>query len=491
MPRMIHRLTKLGEVYHLFLEFLQSRPWMKLTKSSAVYSLLVEFLRGKFWTRLTKLGEAYESFLEFLRGRPWARFTKLGEVCDGFLEFLQGRPGTRLTGDVIRLAFRRLYRNKRRYWSAVLASALGIAGFTLALTLSEAVETKVASDLELLGSATIIEATWDYERSPRFHRGSYSLRDVEDLRRLPNVVEAAPVLWKWKQKVEYQKNESTARIAGVDGSYFRAVALTASIGRQLNDEDNSLRRQVCTLGEEVAKELFEDAGAGLGKIILIRGIPFEVVGLLGWNVDPKYRTTVMIPFSIAHARITGMDTIEHVRVRAKDWDSVPRLVEQIRAVLTGNQKLYAEAISVKWYKDRIAHIKYVAFILRFFAIAASVVVLALGSLSIYSLMNATVTERTREIGLITAVGALPRTIMFQFLCESMTVSFIGALAGMIIGYLGVVVGWAILGAGSNYSAFFLSLTASCAVGIAMGLFSGLAPARKASKIDCVEAITFE
>jgi ABC-type antimicrobial peptide transport system permease subunit len=466
---MISRLKKLNEVYGLFLEFLRSRPWMRLAKLGAVYNLIAEFFRGGLQVR----------------------FTRLGEVRDSFLEFLQGRPDTTLTADVIKLAFRRLYRNKRRYWAAVLASALGIAGFTLALTLSEAVETKVASDLEFLGSATIIEATWDYERSPRFHHGSYSLKDVEDLRRLPNVVEVAPVLWKWKQKVEYRKNESTARIAGVDGSYFRAVALSASIGRQLNEQDNSLRRQVCTLGKEVAKDLFEDARAGLGKIILIRGIPFEVIGILAWNADPKYETTVMIPFSIAQARITGMDTIEHVRVRAKDWDSVPGLVEQVRAVLTGNQKPYAEAISVKWYNERIAHIKYVAFMLRFFAIAASLVVLTLGSLSIYSLMNATVTERTREIGLITAVGALPRTIMFQFLCESMTVSSIGALAGIIIGYLGAVIGWAILGAESNYSSFFWGLTASCVVGVAMGLFSGLAPARKASKIDCVEAITFE
>ncbi len=419
------------------------------------------------------------------------RLTKRGEVYDSFFEFLQGRPGTRLTVDVIKLAFRRLYRNKRRYWAAVLASALGIAGFTLAITLSEAVQTKVASDLELLGSATIIEATWDYERSPRSHHGSYSLKDVADLRRIPKVVEVAPVVWKWKQKVEYKKNEAIARIAGVDGSYFRTVALSTSIGRQLNEEDSSLRRQVCTLGKEVAEELFEDAGRGMGKTILINGIPFKVVGILGWNLDPKYETTMMIPFSIARAKIRGMDTIEHVRVRAKDWDSVPGLVEQVWAVLTGNQKPYAEAISVNWYKARITHIKYVAFLLHFFAIMASVVVLALGSFSIYSLMNATVTERTREIGLIAAVGALPRTIMFQFLCESMTVSSIGAVAGIIIGYVGAVVGWAILGAESNYSVFFLGLIASCAVGVAMGLFSGLAPARKASRIDCVEAITFE
>jgi|GEM_PF-727027 len=440
---------------------------------------------------LAKLGQVYDGFLEFVQGRPWMRLKKLRDVYDNLFEFLQGRPGTRLTADVIKLAFRRLYRNRRRYWSALLATALGIAGFTLAITLSEAVQKKVASDFEFLGNATMVEATWDYERAPRSHQGSYSLKDVEDLRRLPNVIEVAPVLWKWKQKMEYQKNEVTVRIAGVDGSYFRTVALSTSIGRQLNEDDNSFRRQVCALGKEVAKELFGEPATGLGKTVLIRGIPFEVVGILAWSAEQKYETTMMIPFSIARARIPGMDNIGHVRVRAKDWDSVPGLADQVRAVLTDNQKGYAEAISVYWDETRIAHIKYGTFILQFFAIAASLIVLALGSLSIYSLMSATVTERTREIGLIAAVGALPRTIMFQFLCESMTVSSIGALAGIIIGYLGVVLGWAILGAESNYSAFFLAFTASCVLSAALGLFSGLAPARKASRIDCVEALQFE
>src|SRR5271157_1302977 len=73
---------------------------------------------------LTKLGQVYDLFLEFLKGRHWARLKKIGEVCDNLFAFLQDRPGMRLTADVIKLAFRRLYRNKRRYWSALIASAL-------------------------------------------------------------------------------------------------------------------------------------------------------------------------------------------------------------------------------------------------------------------------------------------------------------------------------------------------------------------------------
>ncbi len=401
------------------------------------------------------------------------------------------KPRMRLAADLLRFALRRIYRNRKRYRGAVLTSALGIAGLITALTLGDAVETRVGHDLELLGSATIIEATWDYDRSIRWHHGNYSQKDVEDLRRLPGVVEVAPVLWDWKGHVAHKKNKTTARIAGVDGSYFRAVALNVALGRQINQQDNDVGRAVCTVGKETAQELFGGRKEALGQALMIQGIPFEVVGVLAWNLDPLYERTVVIPFSLAQRRIKGMDVIRHVRVRAKDWEAVPALADQVREVLKRNKSGYEDAISIFWYKDRIGHIKNIAFLVHFFALAFVAVALVLGAISIYNLMNAVVSERTREIGLSLAIGAMARTVMFQFLCESVIVSVLGAGLGILCGFAAVQLGWGALGTMRDYSTFIFSLQASVIVGILLGVASGLLPAKRASGFSCVDAMRFE
>ncbi|MEJ2717699.1 MAG: ABC transporter permease [Deltaproteobacteria bacterium] len=397
----------------------------------------------------------------------------------------------RLAADLLRLSLRHALRNRRRYRGAVVAVALGVAALTAVITLGDTIEELLGRDLELLGSATIVEARWDFDRSLRWHHGSYSLRDEEDLRKLPGVMAVAAVIWKKGERITYKKRNVTARIGAVDESFFRAVALPAAFGRQLNQADYRAKAARCTIGKELAEQLFGSEREAVGKSVLLQYIPFQVVGVLGWNLDPDYEHTMLIPLSLAQGKIRGMNKIRHLRVRAVGWSIVPELASRVQEVLVANQPGYGRGISVFYYKDRLANIENIVILFKTFVYLAILVVIILGGISISNVMAGVVVERTREIGLSLALGATPATIVMQFLFESVTASCLGGLIGIGIGSLAVEVGARLIGAGFDYRVFLLALLASAVLSVLLGLISGVVPAVKASEMDCMQAMRFE
>lgn len=366
-----------------------------------------------------------------------------------------------------------------------------ITALTTLGTLSDAVESSVARNLELLGSATVVEAEWDFDRATRWHHGAYDDRDLAGLRQLPGVVDAAPVVWKYNVRIQYEKHSARGRIAGVDGSYFSVVPLHAAVGRQLDQDDHYFRRQNCTIGSELAAALFGSDDYAVGKTINCEGVSFKVVGVCAWNVDPEYGRTVLIPLSVAVTRIEEMNQVRHIRVRAENWDVVPKLYAAVEAVLINNRPGYSDAVSVWYYKDRIANIKVIGLLVKGICILATAIALLLGSAAIYSLMSAVVTERTREIGLRIALGATPTTIRIQFLCEAIAVSLMAAAFGIPIGLTITQLAAVLMHLDTSLALCLKVLAAALGVAVVLGLVAGLAPAAKAGRLSCVEALHFE
>lgn len=392
--------------------------------------------------------------------------------------------------DLLETSIRQIYRNRRRYKGAVLGTALGIAGLITVMTIGESVEGSIGKNLEILGSATIIKAQWDH-RAQMWHMGQYYNKDIRDLMRLPGVLQVAPSTWKGDQEITFQKAKYKVRLGGVEANFFDTIYLPVALGRRMSERDVEDRRSVCIIGENIRKELFGDDEAPLGKTIMYQGVSFELIGILGGAEDPDFMDTMLVPLSTAASRFRGMNEITDIYIRAQDWDIAHDLHKMVTDLLKANQPGYAESMQITYYADRIAAIKTVVLIFKLFLYGAILVTLTLGGLGITNVMLAIVNERTREIGLREAMGATENMIVSQFLAESLSVSLVGAIIGIIVGFLAVQFLHAFLDTDSKTAAFLMSVLIAVVIGVLLGVLSGLVPAKRAGRLNAVEAMKFE
>jgi putative ABC transport system permease protein len=215
------------------------------------------------------------------------------------------------------------------------------------------------------------------------------------------------------------------------------------------------------------------------------------VGILGGAEDPDYLQTVLIPISTAKSKLQGMSEIRDLYIRSKDWDSVPRVSADVSKILKSNQTGYEDSLLVNYYPERIKSIQTIVFIFKFFLYAAIFVTLILGGIGIMNVMLSVVAERTREIGLRQAVGATEDMIILQFLFESFSVSMIGAILGILAAIVAVNGLEALLRISSGKMTLLISMMMSVVVGTLLGVLSGLIPAKKAGKLNAVDAMKFE
>ncbi len=232
-------------------------------------------------------------------------------------------------------------------------------------------------------------------------------------------------------------------------------------------------------------------GSQWERELIVEGLPFEVVGVLGGAEDLSYMETAFLPFAVAHSQIPGMEKIRDIYVRALDWDTVPILNKKAKQCLASRQPGYADAMSITHFADRIDAIRIVVFVFKFFLYASIAVTLVLGGLGITNVMLAVVNERTTEIGLRKAVGATERMIMAQFLCESLTVSLVGSGIGILCGFWAVEILQKLFETEAGYTVFIVSILVSVLIGMILGVASGMLPAARAGRLSAVEAMKFE
>jgi putative ABC transport system permease protein len=404
----------------------------------------------------------------------------------------------------VRIAARALRVNKLRSVLTMLGIIIGVAAVIAMVAVGAGAQARVAEQIQSLGSNLIIVLPGSITASGiRLGTGTQQTISEDDAvaiaREIPLVQVAAPSVRGNAQVVYGNLNWATG-IHGITADYAEAREWPVLEGRGITPEDVDGATKVALVGQTTALNLFGDADPQ-GQIIRIKKVPFTVVGVLvrkgqnSWGQDQD--DVIMIPLSTAKKKVLGRSqsnprAVGAISVKIRPDGDMIEAEDQIRALLRQRHRLQAFQDDNFWLRNLSEVLqtqeessKVMAYLLA--AIAS--VSLLVGGIGIMNIMLVSVTERTREIGLRMAVGARRRHILLQFLIEAITLSLIGGVLGIALGLGGSQV--------ISYFAEWHTLVAPESILIAfgfaaaIGIFFGFYPARKASRLDPIEALRYE
>jgi putative ABC transport system permease protein len=331
---------------------------------------------------------------------------------------------------------------------------------------------------------------------------SYTLSEDDALaiNREIQEVTAAPALRGGAQVIWGNSNWST-QIYGTTPEYLAVRQWRLASGRIFEPAEMSGAGKVCIVGQTVVRELF-GGDDPVGQVVRIKRVPFTVIGVLenkGQSMmGSDQDDIILVPIATARSRVLGAANLAKQRAVSTIWVKVAdgydtqAAEEQVRALLRQRHRLQPGAeddFSLRNLAEVMAAQEASSRVLALLLAAVASVSLVVGGIGIMNIMLVSVTERTREIGLRMAVGARTRDILGQFLVEAVTLSLIGGLAGVLFGVGGALLvaqfaGWQILLSGN-------AVALAVAFAFAIGVFFGFYPARKAARLNPVEALRFE
>jgi len=398
--------------------------------------------------------------------------------------------------ETVKLALQAIRRNKLRSFLTVLGIVIGVAAVIAMVTIGNGTTAKVTADLSKLGSNLV------FVRPGQFGPGRssedakpFNARDVEAISlQIPNLRAVAPVAQQMAKIVSGTQNRN-ATVMGTESGFFIARDWELESGRAFLPGEIRGGRAACVIGRTVRKELFGGADP-VGQNIRVKGVSCEVIGVLEAKGESSFGTDqddiVVMPLRAFQRRLAGNTNISTIYVSAqsgadtaKVQANLERLLRERRGITPGKD----DDFTVRDMKQLAQTMAGTTTVLTGLLGAVAAVSLLVGGIGIMNIMLVSVTERTREIGIRLAIGALEGQVLVQFLVEAVVLSLLGGLIGIALG-----LGLAWLATSGMQVPFLIDPTIiaiafgfSALVGVIFGYF----PARRAAHLDPIEALRHE
>jgi putative ABC transport system permease protein len=403
----------------------------------------------------------------------------------------------------VRVAIRALLRNKLRSFLTALGIIIGVAAVIAMVAIGEGAKSRVRETIAAMGSNLLI--IMPGSSSSGGARGGYGSQptitadDLDAIRQqLPAVRYAAPVPRSGAQVVSDEQNWST-RVQGTTPDYFGLRNWRAASGRLLTESDLDGAAKVVVLGQTVVEKLFGAFADPVGQSVRIKGIPFEIVGVLerkGQSANGEdYDDAVIVPYTTFLTKIQGglrKYVSGWIMIGAASAEDTPRAQIQIEGLLRDRHRIgpgQDDDFSVRNLTEMANAQQEGTQVMTMLLAFIAGISLVVGGIGVMNIMLVSVSERTREIGIRMAVGARPSHILVQFLVEALTLATAGGAIGVAMGcggalLLGSAMGWPVL---IRPDVVAISVGFSGLVGVVFGLY----PARKASQLDPIDALRWE
>jgi putative ABC transport system permease protein len=392
-----------------------------------------------------------------------------------------------------------LRRNAMRSLLTMLGVIIGVGAVIILVSLGQGASASIQEEIAAAGT-NLVTVRAGSSFMGGIHRGPASVTTLtpEDaeaiLEECPAVEQVAPTVRTGGQLVYGNQNWSSS-VQGTSQDFPVVRRWAVNEGAFFTAADVRAAARVAVIGTTVVGRLFGDEDP-VGKIIRVKNLPFKVLGILetkgqtSWGMDQD--DIVIVPYTTAQKKLMGVTHVTEILVSASEPRRIPEATEQIRSLLRQRHKIVPPAeddFNIRTQEEMAQMRVGASNIMTLLLAAIASVSLLVGGIGIMNIMLVSVTERTREIGLRLAVGARSRDILWQFLIEALVLSASGGLLGIGIGvavsrFLSNTFDWPTLVSGE---AVMLSFFFAAAVGI----FFGFYPARKAARLDPIEALRYE
>jgi putative ABC transport system permease protein len=400
---------------------------------------------------------------------------------------------------ILKIALRALSRNKMRTILTMLGIVIGVAAVIAMVGVGQGAQQKVQDQIASMGTNLVYVSAGSVNRGgTRLGAGATKTLIDDDMtaivREVPTVSAAAPGAGASAQVVYENQNWST-RINGTEPQYFTIRDWQMASGSSFIDDDVSHAANVAVLGATVQQNLFGNSDP-VGQKIRIGALPFQVVGVLtakgqsGMGADQD--DGVYVPITTLQKKITGQNWLQYIMFSAVSQPASYAAQTQITSLLRDRHKIRSgedDDFQVRNLADVAEIADQQSQVMTLLLASIAGVSLIVGGIGIMNIMLVSVTERTREIGIRVAIGATEQDVQRQFLSESVVLSLIGGATGILFGVgasliITKLLGWAILISP-------MAILAAVIFSMAVGVFFGYYPARKASRLDPIEALRFE
>lgn len=410
--------------------------------------------------------------------------------------------------EAFRTALVALISNKLRSILTMLGIIIGVGAVIALMSLGGAVQMLVTSELQGLGSNLVF--LFAGTNDPEINRKlppSMTNEDIAALADPLNVPAASAVSAEFGRNatVTYSGTSYDAQISGVTPNYPYIRNAKIAEGLFFDDQAIQLRSRIAVIGHRVAQNLFENSGSPIGQRIRINGINFRVIGTMEerGGFSSENDDTIFIPLTTAQERLFPPPgnmkrriEVSVVYLQAKDEDSIDALISQVTALLRERNNLTYQDnnFTIVTQEDLISSFGTITGAITAFLGAIAAISLLVGGIGIMNIMLVSVTERTREIGLRKAVGAKRNDIRTQFLVEASLLSLLGGLLGIALGYGLSALGTFFLRDFSEHARAVVQLDSvllATLTSLFVGIFFGLYPAVRASRLNPIEALRHE
>ncbi|MBQ6062912.1 MAG: ABC transporter permease [Prevotella sp.] len=408
--------------------------------------------------------------------------------------------------NLLKIALRAIAANKMRSFLTALGIIIGIASVITMLAVGQGTKRSIQANISEMGSNMImISPGADFRGGVRQDASSMEtlkMADYEAIKDECSYLKAVSPTVQSSGQWIYGNNNTPSSIYGVNTEYLEIRQLSVADGEMFTDADIKSSAKVCVLGQTVVDNLFPDGSDPVGKVVRFNSIPFRVVGVLkkkGYNsMGMDQDDLVLAPYTTVMKRILAQTYLQGIQASAITEGVTDKATEEITNVLRRNHKLKdatdtfegdSDDFNIRSQEELSSMMNSTTDMLTILLGCVAGISLIVGGIGIMNIMYVSVTERTREIGLRMSVGARGVDILNQFLIEAILLSVTGGIIGVL------------LGVGASYAIKALahwpiyiqpwSIIMSFAVCTFTGVFFGWYPAKKAARLDPIEAIRYE
>lgn len=398
--------------------------------------------------------------------------------------------------NMVLMALRAIRRNLLRSFLTVLGIVIGVAAVITMVTVGGGATAQVQQQIASMGS-NMLMVTPGKRLGPGQSTGNIPFKENDAnaiAKEISTVAAVAPVSSQSIMAIFGNQNWTT-QVTGSNNQYIKVTNRSIKTGREFSESELRSGAAVCIIGETVRKKLFGGQG-GLGEKIRLQKLSCDVIGLL----EAKGQSTmgmdqddiVILPLNTFHRRISGNQDVGLIQISVRQGASTEKAQDDIRRLMRERRHLSAsddDNFNVMDMKEIAKMLTGTTQLLTALLSAVAAVSLLVGGIGIMNIMLVSVTERTREIGIRLAIGALENDVLMQFLVEAVVLSSLSGVIGIVLATAASIFLARLMqvpfifNPGINLLSFLFSA--------AIGVFFGYFPARRAARLDPIDALRHE